>query len=102
MARRTIRILCAAAVVCALGGCGGHSQRVASVGDRAITRGDVDRLLEHAREEARNERRAFPEADNAGYRALEREALSILVSRAQLEVAARRLGLTVSEQEVSR
>ena len=82
-------------------GCGGSSA-VAHVGGRAIQREDVDRLLEHAREEARNERRDFPAPGSDGYRVLEREALAILVSRAQLEEAARRLGVTVSQQEVAR
>lgn len=89
----------AAAVVCAAG-CGGSSA-VAHVGDRTIARQDVDGLLEHAGEEARSERRAFPAAGSLGYRALQRDALAILVSRAQLEVAAARLGVTVSPQEVA-
>lgn len=95
-------VLGAVVALAALAGCGGGSQRLAHVGDRSITRGEVDRMLEHAREEARNEHRAFPDEGSAGYRALEREALAILVSRAQLEVAARRLGVSVSQQEVSR
>jgi len=88
------------AVAVGAAGCGG-SGAVAHVGDRAIAREDVDRLLEHAREEARNEHRAFPGSDSAAYRALQREALSILVSRAQLEVAAQRLGIGVTPQEVA-
>jgi DNA-directed RNA polymerase specialized sigma24 family protein len=83
-----------------LAGCGG-SRALARVGDRSISRSDVELLLEHADEEARTERRSFPAADSDAYRALEREALAILVSRAQLEVAARRIGISVSAQEVS-
>jgi hypothetical protein len=84
-----------------LAGCGG-SGAVARVGDRSISRADVDRLLHSAREEAQNEGRGFPAENTDAYRALQREALAILVSRAQLEVAAKRLGVSVSAHEIDR
>lgn len=93
-------LLLAVAIAAVLTGCGG-SGSVATVGDRSIAREDVDRLLEHAQEEARNEHRDFPRPGSDAYRALEREALAMLVSRAQLEVAASELGIGVSPQEVA-
>jgi SurA N-terminal domain len=82
-----------------LAGCGG-GERLATVGDRQITRAQVDRLVEHGREEATREGASYPEKGSDAYRALEREGLSILVARAQLEQAARELGVTVSKDEL--
>lgn len=93
-------LLGAALLACALAGCGG-SGGLARVGDRSISSADVDRLLEHAGEEARNEHRSFPDPGSDAYRAIERQALAILVSRAQVEVAAERIGVTVAAREVS-
>jgi hypothetical protein len=89
------------ALVPALGGCGG-STRLATVGDRQITRADVGRLLEHGQEEARREGAGFPAAGSAGHRALEREGLAILVARAQVEQAARRIGIRIADAEIAR
>jgi hypothetical protein len=91
--------LAAALFVFALAGCGG-SATLAHVGDRSITQAQVQRLVEHGREEAAREGADFPARGDDGYRALERQALAILVARVQVEQAARRLGVAVSDAEV--
>ena len=87
------------ALTLALAGCGGRGE-LARVGQTTVTRAQVDALLEHGREEARAEGHGFPAAGSDGERALRKEALAILVSRARIVEAARRLGLTVSDAEV--
>src|SRR4051794_24524179 len=57
-------------------------------------------MVEHGREEAKREGADFPAPGSDGYRALEREALAILVARARVEEAAARVGVSVSDAEV--
>jgi hypothetical protein len=91
--------LAVALLVLGLAGCGG-SATLARVGDRAVTETQVQRLVDHGREEAAREGADFPTQGSDGYRALQRQALAILVARAQIEVAARQLGVAVSDAEV--
>jgi hypothetical protein len=100
--RRVSRSRAAVAVLGAtalLAGCGDDSP-LATVAGQPINRGQVDALVEHGREEARAERRDYPERGSAEYRDLEQQALAILVSRAQIVEAAKRLGVTVTASEV--
>jgi hypothetical protein len=90
-----------ALVAAALGGCGGTAD-VATVGETAITHAQIVRLVEHGREDAGNEGASFPDKGSDGYRALERQALAILVTRAQITQAAGRLGIHVSDAEVTK
>jgi hypothetical protein len=85
-----------------LAGCGAGNERLASVADRTITQRQVDRLVEHGREEAAREGNDFPARGSDGYRELQREALAILVARAQIVEAAQRLGVTVGQAELDR
>src|SRR3954471_9691337 len=81
----------------ALAGCGGGGQ-LAKVGDRSITRDQVDRMVEHASEEAKRANADFPAKGTDGYRELQQEAVAILVSRAQIVLAAKRMGIAVTQQ----
>jgi hypothetical protein len=102
MRARDLLLLPAALLLAALvAGCGSNAT-LAKVGDRSITRTQVDALVAHGSEEAQRENRAFPARGSAEYRALQREALAILVSRAQIAQAAKRIGVTVSQQELDR
>jgi hypothetical protein len=90
----------AAGLAVLLAGCGGSADRtLARVGDQQVTQSQVDLLISRAREEARNERQDFPDADSPVYRELQRQALAALVYRARVEVAARRLGIAVTDAE---
>jgi hypothetical protein len=89
----------AVAAVLLLAGCGGSSG-VARVGGRTISKTQVDQLVARGADEARNENRAFPAAGSADYRGLEQEALGMLVEQAQVETAAQKLGVVVSDAQV--
>ena len=90
----------AAGLALVLAGCGGSSDRtLATVGGEHVTQSQVDLLIARARDEARNERRDFPEPSSPVFRELQREALGQLVYRAQVERAARRLGIEVTDAE---
>lgn len=86
----------------ALAGCGGGEPPVARVGHAAITEADVKATLRALGEEAEAEGREFPEPGSPGYAAVRRQALALLVSRAQVEQAARALGVQVDGDEVKR
>jgi predicted small lipoprotein YifL len=94
------RSLVLALLALALAGCGG-SGRLATIGDRTVTRDQVQQLVDHGRDEATREGNTFPAKGSGGYRQLEQQALAILVSRAQIARAAARLGVTVSDAEVA-
>jgi hypothetical protein len=81
----------------------GHGDpAVASVGGTTITRRQLDLMIEHFHEEADREGRPFPDQGTSAYRVVERQSLALLVDRARLEVAARRLGIAVTAADVDR
>lgn len=91
----------AAVIVLAAAGCGsGGSKPVAKVGSTTITRVELDRTIEHFRQEARNEGKPFPAKGGAGYAAVEGDLLGLLAYRAQLQLAADKLGVRVSESDI--
>ncbi len=77
-------------------------ETVASVAGRTITRHQLDLAVEHFHEEADREGRPFPDEGTAQFRQVERQSLGLLVARAELEVAARRLGIHVTDAQVER
>jgi hypothetical protein len=79
--------------------CGG-SETVATVGDEKISEEEVEHVLEHFDEEFKREGREFPEEGTSAHHELEKSVLGLLVFRAQLEQAARKLGVEVDEDEV--
>ena len=91
-----------AAALLAVGRGHGHSNAsVASVGPIEISRHDLDLTVQHFHDEAAAEGRPFPAAGSASYRQVERQALSLLLDRAKLELAARRIGVRVTDAEVA-
>lgn len=96
--RRTLGVLTvAAALAAAAAGCGGSEDRtpVAHVGATTITREQLDRTVEHFREEASREGKPF--ADTPAAR---RHLLGLLVYRARLEAGAAALGITIPNDAV--
>jgi SurA-like protein len=79
-----------------------ENETVAHVGDRAISKEDVERTVEHYEEEFAREGREFPERGSPAYEQLERTALGLLVFREQLEQAADGFGVELPEEEVER
>src|SRR5436309_14356679 len=82
---------------------GGHSNpAVAHVAGQAITRDQLETAVDHFREEAKREGTPVPDEKTARFRALRNRFLGVLVYRAVLSEAAKRLGLGVSNIQVLR
>jgi hypothetical protein len=98
------KLLVAAAVgLVLLAGCGGGGDdTVATVGGDGITAKQLDALVAHFREEAKREGKSFPEEGSAAFRAQRNQLLGLLVYRAELQQAAGRLGVEVSESDVAK
>ena len=91
------------ALACAvLAGCGGGETAVAHVGGEAVTEKQLDALVAHFRNEARREGKRFPDEGSRPFRQTRNRLLGLLVYRTELEQAARRLGVAVSDDDVSR
>ena len=82
---------------------GGHSNPpVAHVGGDTITRDQLDTTVDHFREQAKQEGTPFPDEDSARFRFLRNRLVGVLVYRAELRQAARRLGIRVTNVQVLR
>jgi hypothetical protein len=97
---RTATTLLAACALAA--GCEEGERAVAHVGGTKISREQVEQLVEHTAEESKREGRPFPAKDTSGYHVYERRAVALLVRREQLEQAAAKLGVEVSDDDVER
>jgi len=89
--------------VLALAACGGSDANapVAHVGGETITNGELQQAVDHFKQEADAEGRSFPEQGSAAFRTVQREALGLLVYRAELVQSAEKLGVPVGEAEVT-
>jgi hypothetical protein len=81
-------------------GCGGSGSAVAHVGGTTITRAELADAVGHFKDEAGAEGRPFPASGTDAYHTVERQALGLLVYRAELLDSADSLGVSVSESEV--
>jgi hypothetical protein len=100
-----MKALAAAALCLALlAGCGGSKggKAVAHVGNETIGRQQLDALVAHFRTEAQREGKAFPKEGTKTFERLRNQLLSLLVYRAELRQAAKRLGVRVDQSEVTR
>jgi hypothetical protein len=96
------RIALVAACLALLAACGGSGGgAVAHVGGDTITTKQLDALLAHFQKEAQAEGRDFPASGTESYKQLQRHLLGLLVYRTELEQAAKRLGVTVDQNELS-
>jgi len=70
---------------------------------RAVVLGALATLLavDHFRQEASAEGRPFPEAGTPQLRAVERQALGLLVYRAEIGQSAEKMGVPVTEAEIT-
>jgi len=95
------------AVVAALGlalfaACGGGGdQTVAEVGGQQVTQQQLDALVQHFRREAQQEGKDFPREGTKPFVQLRNQLLGLLVYRTELQQAAKRLGVTVSDSQVN-
>jgi hypothetical protein len=103
--RRAALVPCAALALLA-GGCGGGGDSepavVAHVGARPITRVQLATTVQHFQQEARAEGHSFPAEGSPAFLRLRRTLLGLLVSQAQEEQAAARLGVHVTRRQVSK
>jgi len=98
-----VAVLVAGGILAGLLLSGGHSNpAVAHVAGEAITRDQLETAVDHFREEAKREGTPFPDENTARFRALRNRLLGVLVYRAELSQAAKRLGLSVSNIQVLR
>ena len=94
-------------------GCGGGSKSssstggsnlgngiVATVAGTSITRAQLDDLMKTAELTSKQNKQAFPKAGTAEYQALQQQAAVYLVTQAEYEQQAAKLGITVTEADV--
>ena len=93
-------IVAGAGIYLAVGGGGGGDTAVAHVGGEAITKHQLDAVVEHFRLEANAEGNEFPAEDSAVFRRVRNRLLDLLVYRTELRQAAHRLGVQVSRVQV--
>jgi SurA N-terminal domain len=99
MTRLAVPALCLAL----LAGCGGGGDKtVADVGGQKVTQQQLDALVQHFRREAQQEGKDFPEEGTTTFVQLRNQLLGLLVYRAELKQGAERLGVTVSDAELSK
>lgn len=81
----------------------GHSNpTVAHVNSQAIKRDQLDAAVDHFRAAYQAEGKLFPAENSPNFHALRRRLVALLVYRAELDQAARRLGIEVSNIQVLR
>jgi hypothetical protein len=86
-----------------VGGCRGDENKVvARLGGQEITQKELEPVIEHFREEARREGRQFPDEDTPSFRRSRNRLVALLVYREELKQAARRLGVEVDEEQISK
>jgi len=92
----------AAALALVAAGCEEGEKAVAYVDDTKITREQLQETVEHFEEEAQREGKDFPAEGTAAREQAERRLLGLLVYRAEIEAAARRMGIVVGDDDVER
>src|SRR6478736_9451905 len=97
------RLGLAALCLALLAGCGGGGDKtVAEVGGQQVTQQQLDALVQHFRREAQQEGKDFPKEGTRGFVQLRNQLLGLLVYRTELQQAAKRLGVTVDQDELDR
>jgi foldase protein PrsA len=103
---RTLRILTPLALVVVLvAACGGGSKKVPSssvavVDKEQVTRSDFDGLIAQAKRTYKAQKRSFPKAGSAEYRALQTQAVEFLIQREEFAQKAKDLGINVTDKQV--
>jgi foldase protein PrsA len=103
---RFLPIALIAALVLVASGCGGSSasvpsDAVAKVGSDTITKAQFNFLLDGAKRSYKARKTAFPKAGTTQYKQLEDQAMSYLVQQDELEQEASKLGITITDKDVT-
>ena len=93
-------IVAGAGIYLAVRGGGGGGKAVAHVGGEAITKAQLDAVVDHFRLQAKAEGTTFPAEGSAAFRRIQTRLLGLLVYRAELRQSARRLGVRVSRVQI--
>jgi hypothetical protein len=81
----------------------GHSNpAVAHVNGQAVKRDQLETAVDHFRKESEAEGKPFPDEKSPNFRALQGRLVGLLVYRAELDQAARRFGIAISNIQVLR
>lgn len=93
--------LVAGLLVILLGG-GDSNPPVAHVNGQAITRDQLDAAVDHFRRQYEAEGKPFPDEKSSNFHVLQNTVVGLLVYQAELDQAARRRGIAVSNAQVLR
>ena len=104
-ARLIVSVLVALVVVVSAA-CGGSDQSVpdnavAVVNGTPITKAELDQLLVRAKNSYAAQKRTLPKAGTAEYQSLQTQAVAYLVQRAEYDVEANNLKITVTDKEIA-
>src|SRR4051812_15082434 len=100
---RAVPLLACVIAATAAGGCGeSDDPAVAHVAGREIRKSAVDDTITHFRAEAKREGHDFPKEGTRQYEVARAQLLKLLVARAELEAAASREGVRVTDAEAER
>ena len=95
-----------AAVTVVAAGCGGTDEvpadAVAVVDGKPISRATLDDLLARAKKSYTAQKRAFPKAGTPEYQSLQTQAVAFLVQREEYAKQAEKLGIDVTEAQVTK
>lgn len=95
-----------AAVTVVAAGCGGTDEvpadAVAVVDGTTISRATLDDLLARAKKSYTAQKRAFPKAGTSEYQSLQTQAVAFLVQREEYAKQAEKLGIDVTEAQVTK
>jgi parvulin-like peptidyl-prolyl isomerase len=107
MKRSSTLLLLLALVAALAAGCGGSSgpksvpsDDVALVGSEPISKAEFNQLLDQAKKTFTAQKRPFPKPGSSQFKALQDQALSFLVQRAEFDQKAKDLGVRVSDKQV--
>jgi foldase protein PrsA len=105
--RRIIGVLSGVAVLLAVSACGGGGPRsvpsdaVAVVGDQTITKADWDALMEQTKQNYEATHHPFPKAGSVELANLRSNVTQFLISGAEYDQEAKKLGVNVTDKDVS-